>query len=337
MLNLPFAKLCGHRQNCRSKGTMLFNITIVLMLLCPARAQAEPLRIGVLTPGMAFAPVLQGFREGLSSRGYKEGTGVKFIVEDTNGSMTSLALPTANLLAAKPNMLYAVTTAHAVTAKQATASVPIVYAWVGDPVQTKLIANYGASNNNLTGISTASDALSGKRLEALLLVAPKTKRLLAIVSPKEYVAQSSFRHLEEAAKKLGVQVVRREASTEAELKLVLQETPKGSVDAVYHIPSYLGSYIHLLIEKARQDKIPLVVHEDSMTVKGALLSYGPDFQAVGVQSARLAAKILKGEKPESIPSETPEKFLLVLNLSTARAIGLKIPREVLEQADRLVE
>jgi putative tryptophan/tyrosine transport system substrate-binding protein len=322
----------------RSAGAVTLGIALILTVPDPSGAETKRVaRIAVLTPGMAFDPVFQGFQEGLSRLGYKEGKDVTFIVEDTKGSSADLAPRLAKLLAAKPDMLYAVGTLHAIAAKQATSTVPVVFAWVGDPLQAKLIAAYSSSQNNLTGIATASDSLSGKRLESLISVAPKVKRLLAIVSPREYVAQSSFRFLEEAAKKLGVQVVRREATTEEELRRVLHDMPKGSVDAFYHIPSYLGSFIDLLIEKARQDRVPLVVHEESMAVKGALLSYGPDFRSVGAQSARLAGKVLKGEKPADIPSETPEKLFLVLNMNTAKIIGLKVPRDVLERANRLVE
>jgi len=309
---------------------------MMLSSVCPSLAQPKVLRIGVLTPGMAFDPVFLGFKEGLGRIGYKE-ENIEFIVEDTHGGTSDLGPRLANLLAAKPDMLYTVGTVHAIAAKQATSIIPVVFAWVGDPIQARLIASYGRSNTNATGVSTSSDALSGKRLEALLEVAPKVKRVLAIVAPKEYVAQSSFRYLQETAQKLKVQVIRREASTEEEVRQALHDMPKGSVDAIYHIPSYLGSYIHLLIEEAKQNKIPLVVHEESMVEKGALVSYGPDFRSVGVQSARLAAKILKGEKPSDIPSEMPEKLLLNLNLSTAKAIGHKIPREILERADRLVD
>lgn len=335
--NQLLSKFCRHWTCCHLIGNVALVVGITLMIVSPSLAQSQVLRVGVFTPGMAFDPVFLGLQEGLSRLGYQEGKNVTFVVEDTKGSAMDLAPRMAKLLAAKPDMLYTVGTAHAIAAKQATTTVPIVFAWVGDPVQTRLIATYSSSKSNLTGISTASDSLSGKRLEALLEVAPKIKRVLAIVAPNEYVAQSSFRFLQDAAKKLGVQVVRQEATTEEELRRVLRETDQGSVNAIYHIPSYIGSYIHLLIEKAKQDKIPLVVHEESMVEKGALISYGPDFKSVGIQSARLAAKVLKGEKPADIPSETPEKLLFVINLSTAKAIGLKLPREVLGRADGLVE
>lgn len=317
--------------------SLVWAVALSLTPVCASWAQPRVLRVGVLTPGLTFDPVFRGLQEGLARIGYTDGNNITFIVEDTKGSAADLAPRMAKLLAAKPDVLYAVTTAHAIAAKQATTTVPIVFAWVGDPIQTQLIAAYASSDNKLTGISTSSDSLSGKRLEALLEVAPRVKRLLAIVAPKEYVAQSSFRFLQETAKKLGVQVVRWDATTEEDLNRVLREIPKGSVDAIFHIPSYLGSYIHLLIEKAKQDKIPLVVHEESMAGKGALLSYGPDFRSVGVQAARLMAKILKGEKPSEIPSEAPEKLLLVLNLSIAKAIGLKVSGDFLQRVDHVVQ
>ena len=127
-------------------------------------------------------------------------------------------------------------------------------------------------------------------------------------------------------------------TSKEEIEKVLSGTPKGSVDAIYHIPSTLvGSHIGLFIAKAEQDRIPLVVHETSLVEQGALVSYGGDFRLVGAQAAKLVVKVLKGVKPSEIPAQTPEKLLLAINLRTAKAIGLKIPREVLERTDRLFE
>jgi putative ABC transport system substrate-binding protein len=110
------------------------------------------------------------------------------------------------------------------------------------------------------------------------------------------------------------------------------------VDAIYHVPSSLvGTQIALLIHKAEAERIPLAVHEPSMVEQGALVSYGADFRLLGIQAAKLGAKILKGAKPSALPIQTPEKFLLIVNLTTAKAIGLDIPRSVLERTDRIVE
>jgi putative ABC transport system substrate-binding protein len=338
MFSPRFLKMSLHRTVHPPIGIMLIGVAVVLLLGCPSWADTRNLRIGVLTPGMTYDPLFHGLQEGLSRLGYVEGKNISFIVEDTQGNITDLASRMEKVLSAKPDALYVVGTAHALAAKQATTTLPVVFSWVGDPVQTRLIAAYSSSKTNLTGVANSSDSLSGKRLEALLTVAPGVRRLLAIIAPKESVSLSSLRFLEETARKLGVQVVRRDATTTEDIKKALQETPKGSVDALYHIPSsHVGAHIGLLIEKARQDKIPLVAHEESIAERGALLTYGPNFRLVGVQSARLMAKILSGERPADIPSETPEKLLLVVNWSTAKAIGLKMPASVQERVDRLVE
>jgi putative ABC transport system substrate-binding protein len=169
-------------------------------------------------------------------------------------------------------------------------------------------------------------------------VAPAIKRVLAIVAAQESIAESAFQLLDETAKKLEIQVLRRDVTTREEIEQVLREIPAGVVDAIYHVPSSLvGAHIDLLIQKAKQEKLPLIVHEDSMVNKGALVSYGADFRLQGRQAARLVAKILKGTNPADIPIQTPDKLILAVNLSTAQAIGLTLPLNVLERADRMVE
>jgi putative ABC transport system substrate-binding protein len=308
------------------------------MSVALVEAQPRRYRVAVLTPGLAYSLVLQGFKDELTRLGYVEGKNVTLIVEDTQGVPLHLAQHAARLVAAKPDVLVTVTTPHTKVAKEATAHVPIVFTWVGDPVRSGLIASYASSQNNLTGISVYSGPLSGKRLEILQEVAPAIKRVLAIVATKESIAESAFQLFHETAHKLEIQVLRREVTTREEIAQVLRETPAGVVDAIYHVPSSLvGAHIELLIEKARQEKLPLIVHEDSMVSKGALVSYGADFRLLGGQAARVVAKILKGASPIDIPIQTPDELILAVNLTTAKAIGLGLPLSVLERADRLVE
>ncbi len=318
--------------------SLFIAVAAILGTVSLAGAQASGYRVGVLTPGLTFGPVLIGLQEGLARLGYEEGKQITFIVEDTKGSVSDLVNRAMRLVESKPNILFTVSTAHTTAAKKATATVPIVFAWVGDPLRSGFIASYASSKNNLTGVTSYAGPLSGKRLEVLKEIAPKIKTVLAVVATKDSVAENSFESLDETAKKIGVRVQRRDVATKEDIEKVIRETPTGSVDAIYHIPSALvGVYIDLLIEKAKDDRIPLVVHEESMVEKGALFTYGADFRLVGVQAARLVAKVLKGEKPSEVPSETPEKLLLVLNLSTAKAIRLKLAREILERVDRIVE
>jgi len=319
-------------------GVVFVAMGLALMDRAPAGAQARPARVAILTPAQTLTPVHKGLQEGLARLGYKDGKNITYIVEDTNGSSSDLAPRMAKLLADKPDAIFAVSTVHALVAKQATSTVPIVFAWVADPLPAGLIASYADAKSNLTGVAAIGDSLTGKRLEILLEIAPKVKRLLAIVATTEGVALSSVRSLESTAKKFGVRVTRWDVATEEEVKNALRETRKGSVDAIFHVPSTLvRAKMDLLVKKARAERIPLAVHEDTLLDRGALVSYGPNPRLIGLQAAGLVAKVLQGVRPGEIPIETPNSFFFGINLKVAKEIRLKIPGEILERADRLVE
>ena len=300
--------------------------------------QSSGFRVGVLTAGLTYDPVFQGMTDGLERLGYRPEKNISFTVEDSKGNLSDLAGRAKRLVDAKPDALFTVGTAHSLAAKQATSSVPLVFALVADPVRSGLIAGYQSSKNNLTGVATYAGPLSGKRLEMLKEMAPATKRVLVLIAPAEGPARDSLQEVEEAAKKLRMQIVLREVTSRADIEKLLADQPKSSVDAIFFFPSTLvGANIGTLITKAKEDKIPLVVLNERMVTQGALFGYGSDFRVVGTQAARLMAKVLKGKKPSDIPTETPEKFFLAVNVTTAKAIGLKIPRNVLERVDRVVE
>ena len=295
-------------------------------------------RVAVLTPGLSFVPVLEGLQEGLAQLGYVPGKNVTLVVEDTHGAVPDLAQRAARLVAAKPDVLVTVGTPHTRAAKQATTSVPIVFTRVGDPLQYGIIASYASSQNNLTGVSTYSGPLTGKRLELLQEIVPGVKRILAVVAKNEANAQAAFERLAQMAQKLQIQVLRRDVTTREEIEQALSAISPGSVEAIYHVPSFLVSaHIDLLIQQAKQEKLPLIVHEDSMVDQGALVSYGGHSRPMGVQAAKLVAKILEGTHPAQLPIQTPDKFIMTINLATAKAIDLTLSRHILERADRLVE
>jgi putative ABC transport system substrate-binding protein len=201
-----------------------------------------------------------------------------------------------------------------------------------------LIASYASSQNNLTGITSYVGPLSGKRLEILQEIAPGIKRVLVLVAPQESVAEVSFQFLAEAAPKLGIELLRHDVSSKEDIAQRLTVVPRGAVDAIYFVPSSLvGTHIDLLIHKAKEDRIPLTVTEYPMVEQGALVSYGADLRLVGMQAAKLVDKILKGTKPSEMPVQMPEELPLAINLTTAKAIGLDIPRTILERTIRFVE
>ena len=319
----------------------LVAVAVILGTALSARGQSAPFRVAILTAGVSLTAVHEGLHEGLARLGYVKDKNVTFIIEDTKGdSSASADLPARarTLLSAKPDVLFAVSTAHAQAAKQATSTVPVVFAWVGDPVKAGLIDSYPYSKANLTGVAAIGDSLTGKRLDVFLEIAPKAKRLLVVVAPQESISPSSFRSLEKAAEKFGVKLLRRDVTNEEEIRKVIEETPKGSIDGIFHLPSTLvRTHMDLLVKKAKRDRIPLAVHEDALVNQGALVSYGPNCRLVGIQTASLVLKILKGTRPGEIMVENPDRFFLAINRSAAKDIGLNIPRVILERADRLVD
>jgi len=319
-------------------GAVVLAVCVFFVRVSLAGAPARHYQVAVFTAGLTASAVVEGLQEGLARLGYVAGKNVTLMVEDTHGVVPDLVQRAARLAAANPDVLVTVGTIHTTAARQATDRIPIVFTYVGDPLRSGLIASYASSKNNLTGVSVYSGPLSGKRLEILQEIAPGIKRILAVVAAQESIAESAFQALEETAKKLEIQVLRRNVTTREEIERVLRDTPAGAVDALYLVPSALVvGCIDLLIQKAQQEKIPLMVHEDSMVEKGALASYGANFRLLGRQTAKFVAKILQGAHPSEMPVQTPDKLTLVLNLTTARAIGLGLPRSVLERADRLVE
>lgn len=319
--------------------TLFLSTAFTLMLACSSWAQSMDVRrIGVLTPGGDFAPVLEGLRQGLAQLGYVEGKQISFIVEDTKMETLDPVQAAMSLIAVKPDLLVTVATSHTAAAKQVAGNLPIVFTMLSDPVQGGFVASYASSRNNLTGVSNNVAPLSGKRIEVLKRMVPGIKRGLAIVAIKESIAQKSFQFLAESAKRFDVQLIRRDVTSRDELEKVLLDTPKGSVDAIIHVPAILlRNHITLLVEKAKKDKLPFGVHTEELVKKGALVSYGEDNRMIGMQAARLVVKVLKGIPPSEIPIETPDHPVLVVNRTTAKTIGLKIPREFLEQVDRIVD
>ena len=167
-----------------SLGLMVALLVIwaALSAACAAAPRSTPYRIGVLISRAPFQQTLDGLREGLEQLGYYEGKEVNFIVEDAQGEIANLASRAAKLVERKPDLLFTITTGPTIAAKQATTTIPIVFAVVGDPMGSDLIASYASSQNNLTGITNYAGPLSGKRLEILREIAPGIKRVLALVA-----------------------------------------------------------------------------------------------------------------------------------------------------------
>ena len=319
-------------------GTVALTIWLLCVGVALAGAPARPYRVAVLTLGGPYYVALEGLREGLAQVGYHEGQDISFMVEDVQGEVNTLADRAARIVEAKPDLIFTIGTVATAAMKQATTTLPIVFAFVADPLRSGLIASYASSQSNLAGITSYAGPLSGKRLEILKEIAPEIKRVLVLVEPHEPTTEVPLQFLVEVAPKLGIELLRHDVTSKADIEQRLKALPVGAVDAIYFLPSNLvRASLKLLVDKAKEDKIPLCVSEVSMVEQGALVSYGTDLRRLGMQAARLVAKIMKGAKPSEMPIQTPEQLLLTVNLATAKTIGLDIPHSILESAERLVE
>ena len=327
-----------HRVLRPSFAAIVLAVSVICASVALAGTSARHYRVAVLTLGGSYYLALEGLREGLAQLGYHEGQDISFIVEDVQGEVGTLADRAARIVEAKPDLIFTIGTPATSAMKQATTTLPIVFTFVADPLRSGIITSYASSTSNLTGISSYAGPLSGKRLEVLQEVAPEIKRVLVLMTPHESIAEMSFQSLAEVAPKLGIELLRYDVSSKADMEQRLKDLPRGAVDAIYFVPSnLLLSHLDLLIHKAREDKIPLSVSEVSMVERGALVSYGTDLRRLGVQAARLVTKIMKGVKPSEMPVQMPEQLVLTVNLTTAKAIRLDVPPGILERAERLVE
>jgi putative ABC transport system substrate-binding protein len=326
------------RPHCRKMVALsVLALSLLTSAVLHAAPPSRPVRIAVLTPGLSFAEVLAGFREGLGQLGYREGANLSLLVEDTKGGGAEARKQAEALVAAKPDVIVTVGTMHTVAAKNATSTIPVVFTWVGDPVRSGLVASYASSGNNLTGVSVYSGPLSGKRLEILREIAPRARKILCLVA-KESIAEISFGVAQATAEQFKLELIRRDVTSRDDIVRELAALPKGTFDAIYHVPSGLvTSHIGLLIQRAREDKVALMAHEDDLVAAGALVSYGANYRRMGAQTARLVDRVLGGVAPGEVPIQVPDRLFLAVNLATARAIGIKPPVGLLERAERIVE
>ena len=288
--------------------------------------------IGVVNLSPAGDPLFDAFKAGMAELGYVEGENVNYIYPGAVGTIEGLTPAIQDLMAADIDLILAMSTPAARSAKQATegTDIPVVFVPVYDPVKSELVESLTRPGGNLTGIR--GGGLIPKQLEWLLAIAPDTSRLFVPHNPGNSFSVQALGDLEDIAAKFGIELVVAEVRTEDELLAALDAIPED-VDAWFNLPSgLLSAHRSKIVETAVQHRLPLTSFGST---DGALLFFGPDNYRMGEQASRLAAKILQGTAPADLPVETAE-FFLGINLQTAQAIGLDIPDDVLIQADDII-
>jgi putative tryptophan/tyrosine transport system substrate-binding protein len=325
------------------------NRRALLVLLGGAMTAARALRaqqkampvIGFLssrTPGDA-AGVVAAFRQGLAETGYVEGQNVAIEYRWAEGRYDRLPAFAADLVGRKVDLIVASGGPPSVrTAKSATSTIPIVFTALGDPVGAGVVASLARPGGNLTGSSIMATELTPKRLELLSELVPQSHVIALLVNPNSPEAEPTIRDAQEAAGAKGVELPILKAGTEDEIDVAFASLVQLQAGAliVGNDPFFDGR-VEQLVALASRHAVPAIYYSREFAASGGLISYAPSFTAAYHQAGIYAGRILNGAKPADLPVQQPTTFELVVNLNTAKALGITVPPLILAQADEVIE
>jgi putative ABC transport system substrate-binding protein len=319
------------------------------LLAAPLAAAAQPAgkiyRIGILgnvpltDPG--GARLWEAFIQGLRDLGYVEGRNLVVEYRSAEGKPERLPALAAELIALKVGVIVAPNTPAALAAKQATRTLPIVFIGAGEPVTSGLVTSLAQPGGNVTGLSVLSTELVGKWLELLQQAVPGVRRVAALWQPgamDERTEKDMFKGAEVAARALGVRLQFVEARGPADFERAFSDMTRASAGALTVRPAPMFiSERRRLVDLAAKNRLPAVYAWREFVDAGGLMSYGPTGADLYRRAAAYVDKIMKGANPAELPVEQPTKFDLVINLKTAKALGLTIPPSLLQRADQVIE
>jgi len=320
--------------------TALLAILVIFTSLAAQAQQAGKVaRIGFLAQGPApSGPTFEAFRQGLRELGYVEGQNIVIEYRWAEERLERLPDLAAELVSLKVDVIVAPGTPAPLAAKRVTRTIPIVMAAAGDPVGTGLVATLAQPGGNVTGLSNFSAELAGKRLQLQKEVLPGVSRVAVLWNSANPVAALLMRETETAARTLGLQVQSVEVRRPEDFENALPAAISGGAGALFVIddPLVFSSRMRIA-DFAVRNRLPATAFYNEFAKAGGLMAYGPNLAHQFRRAALYVDKILKGAKPADLPVEQPTQFELVINMKTAKALGLTIPQPVLLRADQLIE
>ena len=317
-------------------------ITVVLITFSPAAAQqpAKIPRIGYLaaTKASAIAARTEAFRQGLRELGYIDGKNIVVEYRYADGNPARERELAAGLVGQKVEVI--VTTGPTVTrnVKDATVTIPIVFAQDGDPVASGFVTSLARPGGNITGLSNLSPELSGKRLELLKEIVPKLSRVAAIGGSNEPNNAQILKELEPAAAAMKLKLQTLDVRSPADIEPAFQAAVKERADGAIFLGSVVfGAHRKQIVELAVKHRLPATYTRPEFVEDGGLMTYGPNINDLFRRAATYVDRILKGAKPADLPVQQPIKFEFIVNLKAAKQIGLTIPQSVLYRTDKVIQ
>jgi putative tryptophan/tyrosine transport system substrate-binding protein len=278
---------------------------------------------------------VEAFRKGLRELGYVDGKSINIEFRYADGRTERLPGLAAELVHLKVDIIIAPGTPAVQAAKQATATIPIVFPGVADPVAFGFVTSLARPGGNLTGLTNYSPELSGKRVELLKETLPRISRVAVLRDPRQ--PADSLKEIQNVSQSFALKVQSLEIQNTADVESAFSKLTNERADALITLPHAVVNFNRRrIVELAAKSRLPSTHADKEWVEAGGLMSYGPDNLDIRRRSARYVDKILKGAKPADLPVEQPTKFEFIVNLKTAKQIGLTIPPNVLARADRVI-
>jgi ABC-type uncharacterized transport system substrate-binding protein len=315
--------------------------TLASGLLAPplAEAQQEKIpRVGVVGERSPTDPFVAAFRQALRELGYVEGRNIVVEVRYAHGALDRVPSLAAELLRGQIDVLVVGGTVSAQAAEEATTTVPIVFALAGDPVGSGLVASFSHPAGNVTGISNLSPGLLPKQLKLLRAAAPKVSRVAILYNPVNPATAHALAETREAARAMGVELQSLEVRKVDELSGAFAALTRWRAGGLLVVSDpVVGNNLAQLSREASRRRLPAMYSRREFVEVGGLMAYGPSYEDNYARAATYVDKILKGARPGDLPVEQPTKFEFVINLRTAKGLGLTIAPSLLQRANQVIE
>jgi putative tryptophan/tyrosine transport system substrate-binding protein len=311
-----------------------------------ARAQqpSQVRRVGVLLVGVESGnrayrtPGVAAFTQALAGLGWIDGRNVRMDLRSSGSDINRIRALAQELVGLQPDIILAVTTAVTVALQRETRTIPIVFVIGADPVKFGIVGSINRPGANVTGISLLTNSLTPKRLEMLRLLMPQAANVAFLVNPSNPNAEPDAKDAQAAARALGLSLLVLNASTESDIEAGFANIGREHAEALLvSSDGFLDSHRDQLIALAAQHAIPSIYEYREAPFAGGLMSYGPSVSDSFRQAGVYVGRILKGEKPADLPVQQSTKIDLVINMKTAKALGLTIPETLLVRANEVIE